>query len=212
MLLQMLCKSKWVGNYSNNEGRLADMIGLFVIGLLGLWVWFVFWAGKVITKLIFKNRNKEVIANATYSLRLAHGLTRALLTFILLLLPFLDQVIAYPKWQQLCATTGDFEWGPGMDEKKAFGREVIAKSEQTKTDIFPNIKVEYSSLSIYDAKTQELIFKKPHYAYSARAFMYLPSGSGNKSAPFLPSCATYGLHGENWQKKLHLTEISEQGK
>jgi hypothetical protein len=41
------------------------------------------------------------------------------LSVLVFFAPILDQLIAYPKWQQLCKTTGDFEWGPGMDEKKA---------------------------------------------------------------------------------------------
>jgi hypothetical protein len=52
-------------------------------------------------------------------------LSLLLLTAFVFLLPLMDQIIAYPKWQQMCATTGDFEWGTGIDEEKAFGRELI---------------------------------------------------------------------------------------
>lgn len=97
-----------------------------------------------------------------------------------------------------------------MDEKKAFGREVITKFEQHQTTIFPNIKVEYSSMSIYDAKKHELIFKQPHDAFSARAFVFLPSSSGDKTAPFLPKCEDSKF--TRLHKRLQLTEIENQGK
>ncbi|MDP3608461.1 MAG: hypothetical protein Q8R74_05235 [Methylophilus sp.] len=184
------------------------MSGIFLIIFLFAWGAASFGLGSLLSKLF-----KRFTTNAqTGEPNGWQTLVKFLSIALVFLSPVLDQLIAYPKWQQLCATTGDFEWGQGMDEKKAFGREIIAKPEQTKTSIFPNVKVEYSSMSIYDAKTKELIFKKPHYAYSARAFMYLPSGSGDKTAPFLPSCATYGLNGENWEKKLQLKEVENQGK
>lgn len=131
---------------------------------------------------------------------------RFLMIAFVFLLPVLDQLIAYPKWQQLCATTGDFEWGPGMDENRAFGREVIFVSERvTTTTIFPNIKIDYTGFYIYDAKTQELIFKKPHYQYSAEALFYIPSGSGNKTALFLPTCESNS--NANFVKTLQLNQL-----
>ena len=184
------------------------MIGLFVLGMLGLWAWFAIWTAGKLSKYFWHNANAQPIAT------IGLPLTTLIVTVLVILLPFWDQIIAYPKWQQLCTTTGDFEWGPGMDEKKAFGREVTTKFEQHQTTIFPNIEVEYSSKSIFDAKTQELIFKKPHYAYSARAFMYLPSGSGDKSAPFLTSCENFKFMHKNdsLHKLLQLTEVKNQGK
>ena len=125
---------------------------------------------------------------------------------LIILLPFIDQLIAYPKWQQMCATAGDFEWGPGMDEKKAFGRDVVFVSERvTTTSIFPNIKIDYTGFYIYDAKTQELIFKKPHYKYSAEAFIFIPSDSGDRTALFLPTCESNS--NANFVKILQLNQL-----
>jgi hypothetical protein len=183
----------------------GGMMGIGVLVILILWGFASIGLGGYLSQF-FKRFTTNTQTGAPNGWQTS---VKFLMVALVFLLPVLDQLIAYPKWQQLCATTGDFEWGPSMDEKKAFGREIIAKPEQIKTGIFPNIKVEYSSMSIYDAKTQELIFKKPNYAYSARAFMYLPSGSGDKTAPFLPSCATHGLNGENWEKKLQLTEVKQ---
>ena len=155
------------------------MMGIFILGILALWLWFAVWAAKKLNHYLWLRADAQPIR------ALARKITAVLLTMLIILLPFIDQLIAYPKWQQMCATTGDFEWGPGMDEKKAFGREVVFVSERvTTTSIFPNIKIDYTGFYIYDAKTQELIFKKPHYKYSAEAFIFIPSDSGDRTALF----------------------------
>ncbi|MEI2614469.1 MAG: hypothetical protein V9G21_05355 [Methylotenera sp.] len=183
------------------------MLGLFVLGILGLWLWFAIWLAKKLNNYLWRK------ADAQPTNVLARKITAVLLTMLVILLPFIDQIIAYPKWQQMCATTGDFEWGPNMDEKKAFGREVTLVNERvTTTTIFPNIKVDYSGWYVYDSKTQELIFKKPHYQYSAAAFLYLPSDSGNKTALFLPTCKNYAhfLKSDDILKKLNLTVVNDK--
>lgn len=164
----------------------GSMIGLFVLGMLGLWLWISIWAAGKLNKYLWRSADAQL--KATF----ARKITAGLLSILFIFLPFIDQLIAYPKWKQLCSTTGDFEWGPGMDEKKAFGREVVYVSERvTTTTIFPNIKIDYAGFYVYDAKTKELIFKKPHYKYSAEAFLYLPSDSGDKTAIFLQACENY---------------------
>jgi hypothetical protein len=177
------------------------MIGLFVLIILGLWGVFAVWLGKLLTRKIF---TRLTINKATGETTTIGRLITLFLIALVFMLPVLDQLIAYPKWQQLCSTTGDFEWGSGMDEKKAFGRTVTTKFQHHNRVIFPAIKVLYRSMSIYDAETGELIYKKPRFSFSARAFIYLPTSSGNKSAVFLPSCNDY--RSENLYRKLQLKE------
>ncbi len=187
------------------------MMGIFVLILLGLWGWFAVWLGKLLSRTVFARFTTNT---ATGEATKKASLITLLLIACVLLLPVLDQLIAYPKWQQLCATTGDFEWGPGMDEEKAFGREVVYVSKRVTTKtIFPNIKIDYTGFYIYDAKTQELIFKKPHYRYSAKGFFYLPSSSGNKSAMFLPTCKDYKYmtKSDDLIKRLELKQLEYKG-
>lgn len=177
------------------------MIGIGLIIFILIWGSAAVWLGKLLSRTVFV----RFTTNSTTGKPSAKGdLIKFMLIAFVFLLPILDQIIAYPKWQQLCATTGDFEWGLGMNERTAVGREVTAKYEYHRTTIFPNIKVEYSSESIFDAKTHELIYRKPHFRYSARAFMYLPAGSGNKSASFLTSCVDYSVmvNGEDFSRKI----------
>lgn len=192
------------------------MGGIFVLILLALWGWFALWLGKLISRLFARfTLNKD-----TGQPNLWHTPVKVSCIVFAFLLPFMDQLIAYPKWQQMCATTGDFEWGPGMDENKAFGRDVVIENERvTTTTIFPNIKVDYRGQYVYDAKTQELILKKPHYSYHAEGMFYIPSDSGDKKALFLQSCSNYsfvyyrtiivGATPNDLSKKLHLTIIEE---
>lgn len=161
------------------------MIGLFVLGMLGLWVWFAIWAARKLSNYFWHK------AGSPPSATVGRWFTTVALTAFIVLLPFLDQLIAYPKWQQLCATTGDFEWGPGMDEKKAFGRELIVSSNTHETTIFPNIEVTYFSRQFEDAQTGELILSMPHSSYyKAKGMFYFPSGSGDNRAVFLNQCTT----------------------
>lgn len=183
------------------------MIGLFVISLFLLWGWFSVWLGRRLAIFSMTFLTYHQFSKDKFLKSLINWFCRVFFTSLILLLPFLDQLIAYPKWQRLCANTADLEWGPNMDEKRAYGREVTTNYDRHQFTIFPNIKVEASSLSVYDAKTNELIFRTPHFAFVAITTAYLPSASGYKNAIFLPKCATYGLHGENWEKKLQLTEV-----
>jgi hypothetical protein len=193
------------------------MGGLFILGMLGLWAWFALWLSGVIAKFVFAKRLSTASENAgglSLPLTAMRVAVRFILALLLITLPFIDQLIAYPKWQQLCKTTGDFEWGPGMDEKTAFGREVLVVNERvTSQTIFPNIKIDFSGWYVYDAKTQELIFKKPHYSYSAEAFLYIPSDSGNRNAIFLPECNDYTFFRKDDDifEKLNLTQVEHKG-
>lgn len=169
------------------------MGGLFVLGILGLWIFFAVWFSSVIAKLIFTKKfaATENANSSSASHTAIRSIVRLILALLLITLPFIDQLIAYPKWQQLCTTTGDFEWGPGMDEKKAFGKDLIVSGTTHETTIFPNIHVTYFSSQFKDAKTDELVLNMPHSSYyKARGMFYLPSDSGDNRAIFLPTCMT----------------------
>jgi hypothetical protein len=185
------------------------MGGLLVLIAIALWGWFSLWLGKLISRWFARfTFNKE-----TGKTNLWHAPVKVLCIAFVFLLPFMDQLIAWPKWQQMCATTGDFEWGPGMDEKKAFGRDVVVVNERvTTTTIFPNIKIDYLGQYIYDAKTQELIFKKPHYSYEAKGMFYIPSDSGDKAALFLQSCENYKFmtKEDSLMKTLQLNQLEKK--
>lgn len=180
------------------------MIGIGFLLLIFIWGAIALWVAKKIC-------NFGVFTRFTLSPETGQPTqwfipVKLVLIVFVFMLPLGDQIIAYPQWQRLCAHTGDFEYGPGMDEKKVFGREVHFKLDNHETTIFPNIKVSYMGVRVYDANTQELIFKKPYAEYSARGFFYLPSSSGDKTAPLLTSCSDYRFmdKGHDLLKKLQL--------
>jgi hypothetical protein len=163
------------------------MLGIFVIILMFLWAWLSVGVGSLLSKF-FKRFTTNAQTGAPNGW---HTPVKLLCIAFAFLLPFMDQLIAYPKWQKMCATTGDFEWGPGMDEKKAFGRELIVFGTTHETTIFPNIHVTYFSNQFKDAKTGELVLNMPHADYyKAKGLFYLPSSSGNNGAVFLSTCYT----------------------
>jgi hypothetical protein len=159
------------------------MFGLIILPLIGLWFLFAIWAAGKINQYFW--RDKEVTGVA----ELGQLLSLLLLTAFVFLLPLMDQIIAYPKWQQMCATTGDFEWGPGMDEEKAYGRELIVYGSMHETTIFPNIHVTYFSRQFKDVKTEELVLNMPHASYyKAKGMFHFPTASGNNQAILLHGC------------------------
>lgn len=180
------------------------MIGILVLILLLVWIFVAIWLGKLLSRAVFSR------FTATDKSSVKSGLITLLLIATVFLLPVLDQIIAYPKWQQLCSTTGDFEWGPGMDKSKVFGREYYGESEIKTFTIFPNVSVTSTSMKIIDANTNELLFIKPHYNFSAKPLFKLPDASGGGASIFLHKCATYGLNGKRYEKYLKLKWISKK--
>ncbi len=155
------------------------MGGLFVLVVIGIWFVLAFKFSGWISNKYFKQGTTSRMT------------IRVLLTCFLIILPFMDQLIAYPKWQQMCKTTGDFEWGPNMNEKTALGRELIVFSSIHETTTFPNIHVTYFSRQFKDAQTGELVLNMPHASYyKAKGMFYLPSDSGDNQAIFLSECTT----------------------
>ena len=191
------------------------MIGVGILLFLCIWALVSLFLGWLCLKVM--DSFKEPLYLASESQRSTWQKSKRLLIQLVLaavifVLPVIDQIIAYPKWQELCATTDDFEWGPGINEKNALGREVTAKYEYHHTTIFPGIRVEYSEKNVYDARSDELLYSKPHFSYSARALIFLPSSSGDKSAPFLPSCVDYSVmvNGQDLYREIQANEVNKQ--
>ena len=167
------------------------MLGLFVIGMAGLWLVFSIWLGFVITKWIFKRFVNNAQKEVTILKRIAYLFSLAAVTILILFSPFLDQLIAYPKWQQLCSTTGDIELASGMTEENAHGRELVEILKQHEITIFPSLHVSYYSTEFEDIDTGELIFIMPHSWYiKPRTMFQLPSAAGGTGAIFIASCST----------------------
>lgn len=180
------------------------MIGLGILLFLCIWGVIAFVIANLLCKTLFRRFTKDAETGETTNKGV---LLIFLLGALVFISPILDQLIAYPKWQQLCATTGDFEWGPGMDEKRAFGREYKADFKDEEFNIFPNVTVTTTGVYLYDAHNKELIFKIPHYEYSANAMFRFPTAAGGNPAIFLTSCSNDGLIGSNWDKKFNLREF-----
>lgn len=181
----------------------GSMMGLGILLILAIWAGLSLMISRFLSKKLLGRFTTDETTGNTSSKGVFITL---LLSVVVFFTPILDQLIAYPRWQQMCATTGDFEWGSNMDEKKAFGRDIIFVSERvTTTTIFPNIKIDYTGFYIYDAKTQELIFKKPHFKYKAEALIFMPSDSGDRDALFLPTCESHTY--PNFVKTYQLNQL-----
>ncbi|OQW72679.1 MAG: hypothetical protein BVN35_13515 [Proteobacteria bacterium ST_bin11] len=184
------------------------MIGIGLIVFVCIWVVIAIWIGAKLSNIkLFSKFTKN---NETGQPTTGHFLLRCLFVALVFLLPLIDQIIAYPKWRQLCEHSEDYEFGPNMDAKKAFDREIYLRFEHLEETIFPGVDVSYTVKYVLDAKTNQLILKKPHFNYHARAFLGLPVSSGGYPALLLKGCVeNYEImdNGENVMKKLQLKEV-----
>jgi len=165
-----------------------DMLGIFVLGMAGLWLWFTFWLGRVISKSLLEESRSGRSSSASIIRYFAHGL----ITVLVLVLPFIDQLLAYPKWQQLCSTTSDIEWAENINKEQVSGKTLVEILEEHETIIFPRLHVRYNSIKFEDVETGEIVAVMPHVSFHRpKSFFELPSAAGGGAgAIFLDSCST----------------------
>lgn len=141
------------------------MSGIFLIIFLLVWGAVAVLLGNWLSKLF-----KRFTTNAqTGTTNLAHYPLKGLLIAVVFLLPIADEIIAYPRYYQMCEGAG-YKFALGMDAKKAFRRPYYAKSEYEVMRLFPNshllspnedknsgVVVELKKLKIIDTYTGEII-------------------------------------------------------
>jgi hypothetical protein len=166
------------------------MLGLLVLPLVGLWIWFSYWlAGKASLKLLNPPMDGEI---TTFNI-VSQFLLRGLLTVFIILLPFIDQLIAYPKWQQLCRTTSDIHWVEGIDLKMFEGRELAVRLKENEMTVFPMLDVNYYSYDFVDVETGRTVAVMPHSMFNSPPdplFEFPSAAGGGTSAIFLHNCST----------------------
>lgn len=138
---------------------------------------------------------------------------------LIFLLPVADEIISYPTYYKMCKNGGRYQFAPGMDEKKVFGREYYATSNHELTRLFPDFKntllpsdknsgvvIQVDRTKIIDTNTGEILLESvgfnPIHSFSAIPW------DGTRIPWLLQECGDYvGNNGEYSQdliRKLHL--------
>jgi len=126
--------------------------------------------------------------------------------------PVADEIIAYPQMQALCKEVRGFQFAPGMDAQKAYGRTVYYQQPTSRLDIFPStVSVERMEMRYVDVTTQETVFHAIDYGVT-RGWLGVPAGSsGDKMAVLLKGCGadlkTHFAEVKVQLKALNITEI-----
>ena len=130
------------------------MIGLWVLGLMGLWIWIAFriarWIGR----------------------RMAHGVWQSALTFVLftllLPLPVLDELLARPKIEALCAQNAVLR----IDEERIRGRLVKYSAEPSNENLAGvGLRTSYTRSVLRDAQTGEALGTEGWYRFYGGLFI-----------------------------------------
>ena len=122
------------------------MSGLFLLAIVGLWMWFAFKTSKVAGSWIAQGRWRWPVA--------------ALLFVVLLPLPVADELVAKHQINALCREGA----GLRIDEQRIKGRRVRVAYEPLNAEV-PGvaIPVTFSKLVLRDADTGEDLGSRGHY-------------------------------------------------
>lgn len=193
------------------------MIGLGILFFLAIWA--------VLSLLIARLLSKKLLTRFTTDA--TTGNTSSKGTFITLLLsvlvffaPIADEIISYPSYYQMCQAAGKYEFAPGMDEKKVFGREYRIEEEDKKLiRLFPTFQtllpednrnfgvvIEATKLKLIDDKTNETLLTTPTNK-PLRSFFALP-WDGKRIPWLLHECSdVLGKNGGESQKYIRSLQM-----
>lgn len=151
------------------------MIGILFIFVIGLWLVIALALGRKIPKWLGITRHQKAL-----------GLVFALLVFVA---PVADEVIAYPQMRGLCASLKPYEFAPGMDEKKAYGRTVEQALEINEESLWPSsVKVTRWDLRYIDTATKEPVLVYTRFQPKS-GMLGVPNGSsGGAMTVLLKEC------------------------
>lgn len=151
------------------------MIGLFILGTMGAWVLLAIILGILIPHWL--NLKHKVIV-------------RIFLVPILILLPIMDEVIAYPQIKRMCKSVHGFQFVSGMSEENIHGRIVYYNTRESHIDVFPSsVEAVLYEDGYFDYSTNEPIIYGRSIAIR-RGWLGMPAGSsGDKMTVILKGCS-----------------------
>lgn len=178
------------------------MTGIFFVFVIGLWIVISITLGIKIPKWLGMTRDGQVLKVAP------------MLALLIFVAPVADEIISYPQMKALCSSLKPYEFSPGMDEKKAYGRTVDQAGEDEMVSLWPStVTVKKVNVVYVDAKTREAIIEH-HWFEPIRGMLGVPNGSSGGSMTVLLS--TCGPARESYDPSgfparfshLNLTKIS----
>lgn len=191
------------------------MIGLGVLLFLCIWGAIAILVANLIGKKLLKRFTKDAEGRTT-----GEGtLIILLLSVLVFFAPIADEIISYPTYYKMCQNAGKYEFAPGMDEKKVFGREYYATSDYEMIKLFPSfhelsstddknsgVVVQVDKAKIIDTNTGEILLVSVGFK-PIRSFFAMP-WDGSRFPWLLKECGKHvgknGGYSQELIRKLQL--------
>lgn len=190
---------------------IALMIFLLIWGLIALWL------SKVLWRLINSFKKQPRLENEAKASSLQNSRTKLLqlaLAALIFMLPVADEIISYPTYYKMCEDGGKYQFAPGMDAKKVFGREYYATSDYELTRLFPDfnnllhmddqnsgVVIQIDKTKIIDTNTGEILLESVGFK-PIHSFFAIP-WDGKRIPWLLQECGNHvGKNGEYSQELI----------
>lgn len=151
------------------------MIGIIFIAALVIWALIALGLSKLLWVIFrfFVDRSQKGNGKETSS---GHTLRNAtlqlMLAVVIFFLPITDEIVAYPKYSEMCQEAGKYQFAPSMDARNAYKREYVMRFKGEKLiSLFPKVQelgndkkpntasVKKTTVHLIDANSNELILE-----------------------------------------------------
>lgn len=188
------------------------MSGIFLIIFLLVWGAVAVLLGSLLSRLI-----KRLTTNTQTGVPNGWQTpVKFLMIALVFFLPIADEIISYPRYYQMCQDAGKYEFAPGMDAKKVFGRYFRMEFENEKLiGLFPNyhqvtqdvrtlksFTVKEMNVNLVDISTDEIILKSK-IVVPVASFAAIP-WNGERYTWLLHSCTTENEKSKKFIRALQL--------
>lgn len=193
------------------------MTGIALIVFIFIWGSIAVWLGRILSRKILTHLTGNT---ATGKLNKRSGLITFLTIAFVFLLPLADEIISYPSYYKMCEDGGKYQFAPGMDEKKVFGRKYRTKVEEEKlVRLFPTFQtlapednsnfgvvIKSAKLKLVDDQTDETLLTT-RTAKPLRSAFAIP-WDGGRIPWLLHECSNMvGKNGEDSQKLIRSLQL-----
>lgn len=191
------------------------MMGIGILLFLCIWAAIALLVANFIGRKLLKRFTKDASGRTT-----SKGVVIILLLAILVFFaPIADEIIAYPTYYKMCQSAGKYEFAPGMDAKKAFGRQYYIKFDNEKLiRLFPwasevnraedppkSALVKEINLRLIDESTNEIILTS-RIVVPVTSLFAIP-WDGKRVTWLLHSCTTENRKSNELLADLHLKQV-----
>lgn len=197
------------------------MIGIIFITALVVWALIALGISKLLWVVFrfFVDTSPKTNDNGSSSgQKLRNATLQLILAVIIFFLPITDEIVAYPKYSEMCQEVGKYQFGLNMDAKNAYKREYVMRFKGEKLiSLFPKVQelgndekpnsasVKQTTVHLIDANSNELILESKIVVPVSSQFA-IP-WDGRRIPWLLRSCTTNNKESNKLLADLKLKQV-----